>query len=60
MRIGSDILVQRIDHDHVVIVQYGEEIVISEDVAARLLPAMQYFFPALFVDIAPLDTEVPL
>ena len=62
MRISPDIVVQRIDDDHVVIVNdsTGDEIVVYKEVAARLLPAMQYFFPALFVDIAPLDTEVPL
>lgn len=55
MRISPDISVQRLDDDRVAILDNSahQEIVISEEIAARLLPAMQYFFPALFIDIDP-------
>jgi hypothetical protein len=61
VRLSPEILVQRIDDDHVVIIDQstGQEIVISAEIALRLMPAMQYFFPANFVDITPLVTEVP-
>ena len=61
MRIDPDIMVQKVDNNHVVIIDEstGQEIVISEEVAARLLPAMQFFFPHLFVDITPLVKEIP-
>jgi len=61
MRIDPDIVVQKVDDNHVVIIDEstGQEIVISEEVAARLLPTMQYFFPDLFVDITLLVTGAP-
>lgn len=61
MRIHDDIVVRRWDDTHVVILDEttGEEILINEEIALKLLPAMQYFFPASFVDITPPVTEVP-
>jgi hypothetical protein len=61
VRIGSDVLLQRVDDNHIVIVDTstGEQVVLSKEMASRLLQGLQYFFPDLFIDITPPMTEVP-
>lgn len=62
MRLSDKVLVQQIDDEHVVIIDEsaGQEIVISEKIALQLLPAMQYFFPAAFIDITPWISAEPV
>lgn len=61
MRIGPRTRVERINEDRVAIMDAftGDSITITREVALALMPAMQYFFPASFVDITPLVLEVP-
>lgn len=53
MRISPSLMVQKVTDNEVVIFNEssGEEIVMTKEELAALLPVCQYFFPELFADI---------
>jgi hypothetical protein len=61
MKLGPKTRIERINENLIVIIDTltGQQVTIARETAAELLPAVQYFFPELFVDIAPTTTEIP-
>jgi hypothetical protein len=61
MKLDARTKVEKINENLIVIIDTltGQQVTIARETAAELLPAVQYFFPELFVDIAPTTTEIP-